>query len=611
METANGDLETLVAQQFSALQQALSYNEEIARLACPALQLRSGAQRSRALSSASDLGGPLQKLQHELQKGVSTAATGHEAKDPCTSRMPVVGDQVVVTATRTSKDGLWSLDPDEVATVIFVDNDGDFCLRNPSGAESNCVFRKHYYYHSKQLQEHSSKLSLTEPLLGGRHQSSGGGAHAHGRSSSSKRTNGKSSKVNSDRNAVFFPKLTQIRSCVGEALNKHNYRVEDFYFDTGCAQKIVRSRNFNNFMLAIIVANTFWIAIDTDLNKAEPLSRAPLLFQVVDNFFCCVFAFEITMRFMAFRTAHFAMNDCSFCFDFLLVACMVWETWCLVLLYCIFGDSPGGQGSKASSIFRIFRIFRLSRVARTARLLNSIPELMILAKGMMIAVRSVLSILFLLTLVIYIFAIMFTQLLDGTEVGEGKFGNVPQAMNFLLLQVLCGFDATVVNDMRSAGLVYYFLFLIFLLLASLTIMNMLIGILCDVVSTVASVEKDEAFVRELDSQVMDLAYKLDKRCNGTITESEFVEVTRNPVLTQCLDDLGVDVVGITDYATFIFSQVEELSYQDFQLMVSQFRGAKGVTVKDMMDMRKYVALELSYVKEHIGEFLDISRDNSR
>jgi len=287
------------------------------------------------------------------------------------------------------------------------------------------------------------------------------------------------------------------------------------------------------------------------------------------------------------------------------VSCMVWENWVMVLIFLVKGSAPsGGSGSKTSSILRIFRIFRLSRVARTARLLNSIPELMILAKGILIAVRSVLSILFLLTLVIYIFAIVFTQLLSGTPVGAGKFDFVPQSMNFLLLQVLCGFDKEFIQSLLATGAVYYVLFLMFLLLTSLTIMNMLIGILCDVVRCVADVEKDAAFSRQLDDQVTDLAKTLDTTKSGTITKHEFDEVTRDPALARYLDELGVDIVGISDYAHFIFSQCEELSYQDFLMMVSQFRGAKGVTVKDMMDMRQFMALELQYVKGHLDMHMD-------
>lgn len=65
---------------------------------------------------------------------------------PCTTRMPVLGDQVTVATTRTSKDNKWTLNPMEVATVMYVDSDGDFCLRNPAGEDSSFVLRKHYLY---------------------------------------------------------------------------------------------------------------------------------------------------------------------------------------------------------------------------------------------------------------------------------------------------------------------------------------------------------------------------------------------------------------------------------------------------------------------------------
>merc|ERR1719424_1135108 len=102
--------------------------------------------------------------------------------------------------------------------------------------------------------------------------------------------------------------------------------------------------------------------------------------------------------------------------------------------------------------------------------------------------RSVFAILCLLTLCIYIFAVVFAQLLGGTAVGSGKFDSVPGAMNTLMVQVLCGFDADFMNEMLSAGIVYYILFVAYCLLGSLTIMNMLIGILCEVVGAVADAE---------------------------------------------------------------------------------------------------------------------------
>ena len=50
-------------------------------------------------------------------------------------------------------------------------------------------------------------------------------------------------------------------------------------------------------------------------------------------------------------------------------------------------------------------------------------------------------------LVLYVFAILFVELLSGSHVGESKFENVPQAMNYLLIQLLCGFRGLRVYSM--------------------------------------------------------------------------------------------------------------------------------------------------------------------
>lgn len=63
----------------------------------------------------------------------------------------------------------------------------------------------------------------------------------------------------------------------------------------------------------------------------------------------------------------------------------------------------------------------------------------------------------------------------------------------------------------------------------------------------------------------------------------------------------MDVVSISDYAAFIFGECEELSYSDFFHMVSQFRGSKTVTCQDIMDLRKYIVMELTLANRGLEE----------
>merc|ERR1712100_285019 len=93
----------------------------------------------------------------------------------------------------------------------------------------------------------------------------------------------------------------------------------------------------------------------------------------------------------------------------------------------------------------------------------------------------------------YIFAIIFTQLLAGREDSGAQFDTVPQSGNTLLLQVLCGFDSDFAMKMFAINWMYYALFMTYMFMGNLTLLNMLIGVLCDVLANVATEAEQETF----------------------------------------------------------------------------------------------------------------------
>jgi hypothetical protein len=307
---------------------------------------------------------------------------------------------------------------------------------------------------------------------------------------------------------------------------------------------------------------------------------------------------------MAFRTYHDAFSDAWIKFDTVLVATMVWETWVMTLCYYLFSAGAGGSdATKGVSIFRCFRLIRLARAARATRLLDALPELFVLARGIATGLRAVAAVFMLLGLVIYVFAVVLVMTTKGTDVGGGRLGSVPQAMNVLLLQVLCGPDPDFLTSFLDVGLVYYVFILVFILFAVFTIMNMLIGVLCEAVANIAKEEKDAQFEREVASQIGRLITILDTDNSGTITREEFDSIVQDPELTQRFTDLSVDVVGLEDFAKFVFAQTEEISFRNFAEMVGQFRGSRTATVKDVTDMRRYVSMELIGLENRLENYL--------
>mmetsp|Transcript_102859 Transcript_102859/g.219976 ORF Transcript_102859/g.219976 Transcript_102859/m.219976 type:complete len:317 (+) Transcript_102859:1-951(+) len=263
---------------------------------------------------------------------------------------------------------------------------------------------------------------------------------------------------------------------------------------------------------------------------------------------------------------------------------MVMETWVLTAISAM----TGGGGSPLGSTGAL-RLFRLLRLSRLLRMLRSLPELMILIKGMMSAMTSVFYVMCLLVLITYVFAIGFTQLAVGTEsIGDVYFSNVPLAMYSLLIHAtflddLAGF----MNALREECWPLLILALVFIYLAALTVMNMLIGVLCEVVSAVAASEKEESAALSVTEQLHDIAISLDENFDNKISYEEFASIIGKPDALKALQKVGISPIGLVDFAELFFfedGQPVELSFDAFMSQVLCLRESNAATVKDVLNV---------------------------
>ncbi|CAK0874352.1 unnamed protein product [Prorocentrum cordatum] len=371
---------------------------------------------------------------------------------------------------------------------------------------------------------------------------------------------------------------------VREALPKHEYNVADFYHKTGIWRVIAKHPFFENLTLVVICINALWIAIDTDNNPTSTLLDAQPIFQIADHFFCWYFSFEWYVRFSAFKKKRHGLKDRWFVFDSCLVFMMVAETWAMsIALLCL--DAGRGSGVGGASILRLFRLLRLSRLAR---MLRSMPELMILIKGMFAASRSV----------------FFTICLMGVFLDN------------------LGHTADTIAESSPVVAVVFFIFVV---CAALMVMNIqlpaarrrvLIGVLCEVVSAVASTEK-EMDVYALKSKLAEVMHRLDTNGNGTLSEEEFVQLVGNPKVATLLGEVGVDAIGLIDMAPSIFDPEDEededddddegasrppkeISFTDFVKIVLDLRGSNAASLKDLRELKHDLVSEIESLKVRLN-----------
>mmetsp|Transcript_14749 Transcript_14749/g.44107 ORF Transcript_14749/g.44107 Transcript_14749/m.44107 type:complete len:279 (+) Transcript_14749:1-837(+) len=251
-------------------------------------------------------------------------------------------------------------------------------------------------------------------------------------------------------------------------------------------------------------------------------------------------------------------------------------------------------------MLRLLRVCRLSRMARMARLFRAFPELMIVMKGLVAAIRSVMVTLLLLTIILYVFGIAFTSLMADSAAGKIYFHSVLKSMGSLLLHgVFLEESPTVFNMVGSESPFFGAIFLIFVLIASLLVVNMLIGVMVETVHVVSMVEREQLSVNFTKDKLLNMLHtsNLDADGDNMISRNEFGCLLQNPEAANALKELGVDVVALVDLTEYVFEKSDELDFPDFMEVVLQLRGSNKATVKDIVDLRKFVRQEIDKLRQ--------------
>jgi voltage-gated sodium channel len=356
-------------------------------------------------------------------------------------------------------------------------------------------------------------------------------------------------------NEALLADADSMKLKVRVALLNEQYDVQAFYKTTGWASLLAKHEWFENATLLVIAFNAFWIAVDID--HGEPIvSDAHPFFQAVAHFFCAFFTGELLTRFLAFRAKRNAFKDSWFVFDFSLVVVMVVETWVFPILFLMFNISASGL--RNTQVLRLLKLARLTRIARMARLMSAFPEVMVIITGIKVASRAVFVTMVLLCFVIYIFAIVFTQMTGDSDLGEEFFGNVPASMWTLFIQGNFPDLGSICEEIGKSHAYLMIIFFMFVLLSAVTLLNMLVGILVDVVRSVAAAEKEKIVVTNVRDRLrlamgIDGEGGVDADQDGRITRDEFEQIILKPDAARMIQSVGVDVVELVDDAEFIFS----------------------------------------------------------
>eukprot|EP00397_Hematodinium_sp_SG-2012_P034041 GEMP01036461.1.p1 GENE.GEMP01036461.1~~GEMP01036461.1.p1 ORF type:complete len:516 (+),score=94.15 GEMP01036461.1:39-1586(+) len=374
---------------------------------------------------------------------------------------------------------------------------------------------------------------------------------------------------------------------------------ERFFAEKSQWAYLAKNPVFEGTTLFVVALNAVWIGIDTDHNGSPDLLHAKMKFIVMENFFCFYFTFEVLTRFLAFAKKRNCMKDFWFKFDSFLVTLMVLETWVIPLIM----GGAGGVGQL--SILRLLRLLRLSRMAR---LMRALPSLVILMKGMRAATRSVLTTLVLLVIILYIFGIIFTMQIGRDPDHHENFGTLPMSMYNLFLGATLLDDCTNVfkafkdSESTTANLMLYAM-LLFILISSFTVLNMLIGVLCEVASATKDSETDLADWSVASQRLTAAFAEIDEDKTGTVSKKEFLKMTEKEEVLTAFEILNVEPKDLLALSDALFEpdndaqEEKELSFADFLDVVWNNRPGISASV---LDIRQFsTALRMSSMRESL------------
>jgi voltage-gated sodium channel len=212
-------------------------------------------------------------------------------------------------------------------------------------------------------------------------------------------------------------------------------------------QSLIESRRFEAVITTLIIINAITLGLET---SASVMARFGGVLEILDMLVLTVFVVELLARFAVYRLSFF--RDPWRIFDFFVVA---------VTLFPATGN---------------LSVLRALRILRVLRLISIVPSLRRVVSGLVAALPGMGSIVLLLSLVFYVFAVMATKLFAATF--PETFGTLgSSAYTLFEIMTMDSWSTGTVRPMLDVHPYAWLFFLPFIVLTSFAVLNLFIGII--------------------------------------------------------------------------------------------------------------------------------------
>ena len=250
--------------------------------------------------------------------------------------------------------------------------------------------------------------------------------------------------------------------------------------------KVVNNDKVQFLIVCLIVVNALLMGVAT-LDFVTGSEQVSKWFENTDTAFLIVFTVEIAMQ-LIYRGLWHVLTDAWLCFDFIIVV----ASWSFE--------------SSSMQILRSFRIFRAFRLITRLKVLQN------LVQALFDVAPSVMAIVSLLLLILYIFAVLCTELF-GSLYDEGildynYFGRLDTSL-FTLFQMVTLDWADIVRQVADKYYYAWPLFSTFLVITSFILYSLVVAVVCDAVM-VGERKNDKDDTGEMKKQIDQLQKRVSE-----------------------------------------------------------------------------------------------------